>query len=248
MFFLALIFGIIPGLFWLYFYLQEDTNPEPKRLIFKAFLFGIIGACMALGVQLLIVDNFPSLSLDSLLFNNQSQFIDIGWIIITLLIMAFIEELFKFGSAFFSIHKNREFDEPIDAMIYSLTASIGFATLENIGVLLEPLEKLSTIQNTAMQGVVITNALAMLSFRFVGATLLHALMGAIIGYFWALSIREFGKKSLILKGIIYATLLHAVFNYLILVYGGTYMEPILFLLVLGFFVLNDFDKLKNKKI
>lgn len=208
----------------------------------------MLGACLALGVQLLIVNNFPNLSLDNLLFKNQSQFIDIGWIIITLLIMALVEEAFKFGSAFFSVHKNKEFDEPMDAMIYSLTAAIGFATLENIGVLLDPLEKLSTIQNTAMQGTIISNALAMLSFRFVGATLLHALMGAIIGYFWALSIREFGKKSLILKGIIYATLLHAVFNYLILIYGGTYMEPILFLLVLGFFVLNNFDKLKNKKI
>lgn len=248
MFLLALVFGIIPGIFWLYFYLQEDTNPEPKKLILKAFLYGILGACLALGVQLLIVNNYPNLSLDSLLFNNKSQFIDIGWIIITLLLMALIEEVFKFGSAFFSIHKNKEFDEPMDAMIYSLTASIGFATLENIGVLLDPLEKLSTIQNTALQGTVIQSALAMLSFRFVGATLLHALMGAIIGYFWALSIREFGKKTLILKGVIYATLLHAIFNYLILIYGGTYIEPILFLLVLGFFVLNDFDKLKNKKI
>lgn len=248
MFILALIFGIIPGLFWLYFYLQEDTHPEPKRLILKSFLFGIVGACLALGVQLLIVNNFPNLSLDSLLFNNTSQFIDIGWIVITLILMALIEELFKFGSAFFSIHKSPHFDEPIDAMIYSLTASIGFATLENIGVLLDPLEKLTTIQNTAVQGTVLTNALAMLSFRFVGATLLHALMGAIIGYFWALSIREFGRRRLILKGVIYATLLHAIFNYLILIYGGTYVEPVLFLLVLGFFVLNDFDKLKNKKI
>ena len=108
MFLLALVFGIIPGLFWLYFYLQEDANPEPKRLIFKAFIFGILGACAALGIQLLIVNNFPNLSLDSLLFNNKSQFIDIGWIVITLVLMALIEEVFKFGSAFFAIHKNTE--------------------------------------------------------------------------------------------------------------------------------------------
>ena len=47
----------------------------------------------------------------------------------------------------------------------------------------------------------------------------------------------------ITSGFIFATILHATFNYLILE-SASVAYSVLFLLVVGFFVLNDFEKLK----
>lgn len=225
---IAVILGFIPGFAWLYFYMQEDPNPEPKRLIFKTFCYGMLGAVVALGLELLFNQYMPSGGA-GILFP-----------LLSLAGLSLIEEITKFLSARLAVHKDPDFDEPIDAMIYSLVAALGFATLENIGALTSPF---------LQGGVVAANAniFEMISFRFVGATLLHALTGAVIGYHWAWSIREFGRTRILLAGIIIATILHAFFNYLILSFES-YFQPIIFLMIVGFFVLADFEKFKNKKI
>jgi hypothetical protein len=48
-------------------------------------------------------------------------------------------------------------------------------------------------------------------------------------------------------GIPIAAILHATFNYLILTYGDA-IYSVIFLIVVGFFVLNDFEQLKAKPI
>ena len=49
------------------------------------------------------------------------------------------------------------------------------------------------------------------------------------------------------SGLAIAAILHASFNYLILNYGNI-AYSVIFLLVIGFFVLNDFEKLKTMPI
>ncbi|TSC60165.1 MAG: hypothetical protein LiPW15_43 [Parcubacteria group bacterium LiPW_15] len=225
---LAIILGFIPGFAWLYFYMQEDPHPEPKRLIFKTFCYGMLGAIIALGLELAFNQYVPSGG-PGILFP-----------LLSLAGLSLIEEVTKFLSARSAVRKSPAFDEPIDAMIYSLVAALGFATLENIGALTSPF---------LQGGIAAANAniFEMISFRFVGATLLHALTGAVIGYHWAWSIREFGRVRILLTGIVVATVLHAFFNYLILSFES-YFQPIIFLMIVGFFVLADFEKFKNKKI
>ena len=46
--------------------------------------------------------------------------------------VAFVEELAKFLMMFFLLRKNFVFDEPIDALIYSVVIALGFAFVENI--------------------------------------------------------------------------------------------------------------------
>ena len=48
---LALLLGVIPGLTWLAFYLDEDLHPEPKREIFYAFLAGSGVTLIVLGFE-----------------------------------------------------------------------------------------------------------------------------------------------------------------------------------------------------
>ncbi len=229
----AIILGILPGIIWLFFYLQEDLHPEPKKLLAKTFLIGGFFAFLALLVELLadcsLVRNFQNC------FGEGNSPIPLSIAII--IIFSLIEEVAKFMGAFVSVHKNPAFNEPVDAMIYAVVASLGFATVENIGA----------IGFEASQGGFITDPLEIISLRFIGATLLHTLAFAIVGYYWALSIRDFGKSRLILVGIAIATGLHALFNYFILEYGRMIL-PVLLLLVAGFFIISDFEKLKRKNI
>lgn len=229
---LGIIISFLPGLTWLFFYLKEDPHPEPKYLIFITFIAGIISGFTAFFIQLTINKGFEIVGI--LPFNNQSTALQIIFIFT---LYAFIEEITKFLLVFKTIKKNKNFDEPIDAMIYMIVGALGFATLENLGVLTNS----KIIQNS------IPTLFQTASLRFAGATLLHTLTSGILGYFWALSIREFGLKKPLIIGIILTTALHTIFNFLIIIFGNT-LFTFLFLAITGMFLLTDFEKLKYKKI
>ena len=227
----GIVLGMLPALVWLVFYLQEDIHPEPKRLLIKTFIFGGLFAFIALAAQLFLdcslVRNFSGC------FAGDREFILIPSMIV---IFALVEELFKFLAAYFAIHKSSAFNEPVDAMIYAVVASLGFATVENLGAIGEP----------GYSGF-ITDPLEIISLRFIGATLLHTLASALVGYYWAVGIRNLQPWKYITAGLILATALHTAFNYLILEYGRM-MLPVLLLMIAGFFILSDFEKLKNKRV
>lgn len=229
---LGIIVSFLPGLAWLFFYLKEDPHPEPKYLIFITFIAGVISGFIAFFIQLIINNQFEELGI--LPFNKNSTVLEI---ISIFTLYAFIEEIVKFLVVFQTVSKNKNFDEPIDAMIYMIVGALGFATLENLGVL--------------TNSKIIQNSLPMLfqtaSLRFAGATLLHTLTSGILGYFWALSIREFGLKKPLILGIILVTVLHTIFNFFIIIFGNT-LFTFLFLGIIGMFLLTDFEKLKYKKI
>jgi RsiW-degrading membrane proteinase PrsW (M82 family) len=221
---IALVGGLLPGFAWMMFYLGEDPHPEPKRLIIFTFIVG-----MAFGFFTVAIEN---------IFTGWTTGIGVQeFSILSLLGLAFIEEIMKFAAAHFVVNGNPEFDEPIDAMIYMVVAALGFATLENIGAL----------SNIAPQTAFIPLLLQTISLRFVGATLLHTLTSGIVGYQWAIGIVHKRVKEYIIAGIIMAALLHMCFNYLILTYGDA-AYSVVFLILIGFFVLNDFEKLKGSQI
>jgi protease PrsW len=227
MLFLSMLIGLVPGFAWLCFYLSEDPHPEPKRLIVLTFFAGI-----AFGFFTVIIEQ---------MFNSAMSVISVAeFSLISLLGLAFIEEFMKFAAAYFAVGKSPELDEPIDAMIYMIVAALGFATLENIGAL-------TNVASAAASGTLIATVFETVSLRFVGATLLHSLTSAIVGYQWALGLAKKQVAHYLMAGLIIAAILHACFNYLILNYADVGYS-VLFLLVIGFFVLNDFEKLKTKHI
>lgn len=219
----ALVLGLLPGFAWLVFYLTEDPHPEPRRLIVLTFFSGI-----AFGFFTIAAEQA---------FNRSAAQAGIQELsILSLLGLAFIEELMKFGAAHFAVGKNPELDHaPIDRMIYMIVAALGFATLENIGA----------ITNIPSGTAIVSLALQTGSLRFVGATLLHSLTSGIIGYHWARGVARGNVVKNLVIGFLIASALHAFFNYLILNYGNIAYTVIL-LVVMGSFVLNDFEKLKAK--
>ncbi len=216
-----MLLGILPGLVWILFYLQEDPHPEPKHLILLSFVVGGLMAVPVFVIQLLTKDLL--------------DFLNIRNVIVLIIVLALIEEFFKFTAAFWVTNKNSEFNEPIDAMIYLITAALGFATIENILFI-----------GHALKTVSLTTAFSTAALRFIGATLLHALASGLMGYYWAIGII---KKSL-LKNIIYglflAGLIHSVFNYLISEFqSANFILPSLFLILSAVFVLINFEKLRK---
>lgn len=225
-----IVLGLLPGFIWLIFYLNEDLHPEPRGLITLTFFFGMISAFVALfGERILNGYMTPAiLTLVAPLSTPQSFY---------LLGLAAIEESVKFGAAYLSIHKNREFNEPVDAMIYMTVAALGFATIENLGAL----------NNSSGGTALLAGAFTTASVRFVGATLLHSLTSGLVGYYWALGIRNLDVKKYLISGLLFATALHAFFNYLVVNYGNL-IYVVMFLIIIGFFILNDFEKLKKRAV
>jgi RsiW-degrading membrane proteinase PrsW (M82 family) len=192
---LCLILAPLPSIIWLAFYLRKDKHPEPNKMIIKIFL---LGALMVPLAGLLEQGFFIGLEKLSLL--EKMALLVIGF--------ALIEELLKYIVIKFGVLKNPAFDEPVDTMIYLIIAALGFAAAENIYLL-------SQLYPTEMP---IPVALEFVTTRFLGATFLHALASAIVGYFLAASLLITSKirKILVWGGLLGGTALHSVFNYIII--------------------------------
>ncbi|MBI2405977.1 MAG: PrsW family intramembrane metalloprotease [Candidatus Harrisonbacteria bacterium] len=228
-FLFPLIVGLVPSFVWLYFFLREDeAYPEPKRLLIYVFLSGAATTFFVFGPQFFLSEILGSLNIATMS-------------IFGMFLLAGIEELFKFIAVYVTVAGNKEFDEPLDAMIYMIVASLGFAAMENIA---SAAQWKSIFLPQALGPVEVT------SLRFIGATLLHSLSSALVGYYWGMAMAKRAATKarvgwLIAEGIGVATLLHAVFNYLILRYKPENMVATLFLVAVAFFILNDFEKLKQ---
>lgn len=212
---LAGLLGFVPGLAWLFFFLREDARrPEPKGLVISTFALGGLVTFLVLPLQIvtkrmLLAGGVPDANI---------------W---HLTALAVLEELLKFGVVYLWISRRKEFDEPIDAMMYMIVAALGFATVENIATVLRS-----------------TSGIQLLTLRFVGATLLHCLASGIVGYAWAKGIVRCKEWTYLVWGLALASAFHGIFNYLMIVWGPSGKVTGL-LILLAFFVLRDFEDLKR---
>lgn len=220
----GIVLGLLPGFAWMGFYLQEEIHPEPKKLIALTYVNGAAFAFIALVFQIFLKKFFDGYGIGS-----SSP----AW----LLSFAGIEELMKFWAAYAAVHRSPEFDEPVDAMIYAVVAALGFATVENVAVL----------SGGPQYSFFLANIFPLITFRFVGATLLHTLTSGIFGYYWARDIRAFRSPAFLGIGFLIASLIHAIFNFLVVNYGPKGIV-IIFLIIVGFFVLADFEKLRERML
>lgn len=191
----ALLGGVLPSLIWLTFWLREDyKHPEPRGLILKTFLYGMGAVILVLPFQKAV---------DSLLPNTT---------LVALLLWVILEEVFKFGAAYFGGLKSVEDNEPLDPLIYMITTALGFVALENALFIFTPLVDKDVI------GSVITGNL-----RFIGASLLHVVSSGIIGVALALSFYKetWVRRTLVALALVLAITFHTVFNLAILYKGNS---------------------------
>src|SRR3989344_3909721 len=225
---LSLALAFLPGFIWLIFYLSEDSHAEPKTLVFLTFICGAASAFVALLIQHSLNQAGLTGSPSALGDTEQLTF----KFILSLTVFSLVEELCKFGAAYLVIRKSKEFSQPIDAMVYLVIASLGFATVENFGVTMP-----GRLESQGLHILIETLAL-----RFIGATLLHTLSSGLLGYYWAMSIRHFKTIMPLMFGIVAATLLHAEFNYLIIRHENAFYS-LAFVILAGFLTFIDFERL-----
>lgn len=239
-----IIFGLLPSMVWLIFYLKKDSHPESKRMVLKIFLYGMVSGIIAFAIGIWLswsITFFGGEYVKSvpLLFFFVNHFI----------IVALVEESSKFLIVKEKAINNKEFDEPVDAMVYMIISALGFAALENVLVLF-----------SLGQTMIVKDAAIVSSFRFLGATFLHALASGTVGYFLALSICDSKNRlKLIIKGLIIASILHGMFNITIGIIEKGLLDQNIMLFTISFifmiillgstaiFISNKFKKLKKVK-
>ncbi|MFC1625381.1 PrsW family intramembrane metalloprotease [Patescibacteria group bacterium] len=226
--FLAMVGGILPALLWLWFWLKEDRlHPEPRRLIIITFFAGMGFIAVALPLEHIAHTILSKLNL-TIIWGS----------FILLFVWALIEELAKYFAAKTAALNKKEFDEPVDALIYLITAALGFAALENVIFLIE------VINNYGILGGLVTSNL-----RFTGATLVHILSSATVGS--SIAFAFFHKENMrrnIFWGLFFGTLLHTLFNYFIIESEGKGIFQIFFSLwILAGILIIIFEKVKKIK-
>jgi len=221
-------------------------HPEPKKTILKVFLLGALATIPTLFIQIWLSESLiqgqylASLYLPEIAGYLPFLFKLLKWFIV----IALTEEIFKYLVVRLTVYQDGVLDEPLDVMLYMVVAALGFAALENILYLFAPISGVASFDQ------IIKTTLTISFIRFVGATFLHTLCSALVGYFLVKSLFD-SKKHLrfAAMGILLATLLHGLYNFSIM----TLKEPFNFILagviiaVLAIFVIYDFDEVKKLK-
>lgn len=177
--------GVIPSLLWFFFWMREDAEqPEPRALLIGCFVGGMVTVLVAIFVEQYIA----TLVADPTLKYTY-------W--------AIVEEVLKFAAVTAVALFTRHNDEPIDAMIYCIAVALGFAALENTLFVLTPLSN-GDLATSIIHG----------NLRSIGATLVHVVSSALIGFGLSLTFyRGPGAKLLLwVLGLGAAVAVHASFN------------------------------------
>src|SRR5436309_1089760 len=127
---LALIVPVVPGIIWLaLLYRTDKYEPEPKRAVALTFVLGILAIIPAFLGERLGDHIYPYLrAVDAVTSTPDGiSMSPVPLAIGCFLIIGPCEELAKFLSVRLVMYRSREFDEPLDGIIYASAAALGFA-------------------------------------------------------------------------------------------------------------------------
>jgi RsiW-degrading membrane proteinase PrsW (M82 family) len=119
---------IVPVAFWaIYHYRKDHCLPEPVGHLAFAFLLGI-------GTSFLAVYMYQALDMVNLRYDAflLAENDPTGLLIYAVFAIGPIEELAKMIPFLFIVLRFKEFDQPVDGIIYASFIALGFAAVENI--------------------------------------------------------------------------------------------------------------------
>merc|ERR1711991_181908 len=97
-----------------------------------------------------------------------------------------VEEGLKLFVLYYFVYKMKDFNEPIDGIVYGVTVSLGFATLENYDYVFYWAEQWEI------------DPYQMAIWRSYSAVPMHGLMGCVMGFYFGMYAFSANKKYLIL--------------------------------------------------
>lgn len=187
-FFLVTI-ALTPGIaIAIYMYIHDKHEPEPVWLLALSFFYGVL----SLGLNLAI-----ALPIDRLLPIEERDLTDQAFHAFA--VVAFLEELSKFAFIRGILYRNKNFNEPLDGIVYAVMVGMGFATAENL------IYVWYGDGGTAI-------------YRMFSAIPAHALFAVLMGYWLgrAKFIRA-KEKRLSLLALVTATLFHGIYDYFLFI-------------------------------
>jgi RsiW-degrading membrane proteinase PrsW (M82 family) len=211
---LIIALSLTPALFWMWWYYRKDVyDKEPMRLLGLVFI---------LAVPLSILCGLLEFAIDG---GTEARFSAKSGLLVAVIfyvgVVGVIEETAKLFVVYTLVYRRKEFNEPMDGIIYAAASALGFATLENIFYMID-------------QG------LYLILLRGPVSTLGHILFSGMWGA--ALGLAKFEenparRRGMVLRGLLLAIVTHGVFDVLISL--GVFFEDQswLSLLVLPFLAL-----------
>ncbi|HLS08610.1 glutamic-type intramembrane protease PrsW [Lentibacillus sp.] len=173
--------GIAPAFTLMAFFYLKDRFTEPLSLMVKTFLFGALLVFPIMFIQY-------GLSAENV---SNSSFIQ------SFFLSGLLEEFFKWFIFIYIIFHHTDFDAHYDGIVYAVSISLGFATVENILYLL-------------------TNGIDYAFSRALFPVSSHALFGVMMGYhFGKAKMGNAHKNQHILLALVVPFLLHGTYNYIL---------------------------------
>jgi len=163
----------------LYVYRKDRGDREPPMLVFAAFIFGFFAVVPAVIVELV----FTELT---------SHITGLAYVVVrAFVVAALVEESAKLAVVRIFLYRKDAFDEFSDGMLYTITASLGFAFFENILYSFGPPY--------------------VLIIRGITAVPLHATASGVLGYYIGMS-KHTGRNRII-AGLLWAVLIHGLYDF-----------------------------------
>ena len=123
-----LALAIAPGIaICLFIYFKDKYNREPLGLLIVSFLMGMLSIIPAIIIQVFLNGPVEHAMGEGILYTAVFSFLIVG--------------LSEEGSKFLALRlvpwRRKAFDDPFDGIVYAVVVGMGFATLENIGYVME---------------------------------------------------------------------------------------------------------------
>ena len=177
---LLFVVAVAPSVFLLwYFYHADKYKHESKRLLGGTFLIGAMSTIPAMFIE----GAYSEPSLSAGIFAVFVYF---------LLGVGLVEEFMKFLSVRVYAYRSKQFDEPMDGIVFGVAAALGFATVENI---------LYVLLNGLETGVI----------RAIVSVPGHTFWGAIMGFYLG-EAKARGRPRLAVYGLAIVVFLHGLYD------------------------------------
>jgi RsiW-degrading membrane proteinase PrsW (M82 family) len=182
-----LVGAVVPSILLLWYLVSRDANPEPRGVLVRTFFLGVLVTVPVVPLAMLLEWAgawFPGPF--GAAFNQG------------VLGAAIPEELFKFAVLRWYVWRHPAFDERMDGLVYGATASLGFATLENLlyvgggGTGVAILRAFTAVPGHASWGVI---------------------MGAYLGRARFAPLAQ--RLGLLVRGVVAAIVLHGAYDFLL---------------------------------
>tara|TARA_B100001029_G_C15020327_1_gene430108 strand:+ start:128 stop:811 length:684 start_codon:yes stop_codon:yes gene_type:complete len=221
---MTLLITILPSLAILFYFIYSDKFKEPRKIIIITFLLGVLITIPAGYLNHYVMETFEN--------NNRVNNALIGGFFAG----GLVEESLKFLVFYFYVLKEKAFNEPMDAIVYGVVVSLGFATLENYDYVFRIAEKYEM------------SPLDMAIGRAYTAVPMHALCGVIMGFYFGMYTFVSGGKNLSLA-LIVPYIFHGTYNFLC-AFPPYYIFVIFILLVFSYLLhknVKETQRLKKRE-